>query len=201
MEWKDIKPLKEHEAIGIVNTYLEKNGLTVHRIDTKKLDNGKKAPDLSVSKKSELLFYCEVKTPELKLNPDTNMYHWDTTFYKLRKFIHKAVKQFNDFDPKHESLWVLAFTSNHPQLNWTNFVHNIFGAVSFNGNVIRDFRNKSFLLDSNKDMLSIDLFLWFQINYINRSSIVQLKRFVNQDSKLFREAEILEKSLSKEGKD
>lgn len=200
MDWKDIKPLTEYEAISIVKSYFEKNSLVVERIDPKNLSSGKKAPDLSISKDNELIFFCEVKTPELKINPVTNMYHWDTTFYKLRRFIHTAVKQFKDIDPEHKYPWVVAFTSDHPQLNWTNFTHNVLGAVVYGGDVLRDFRDKAFVADSNKDLLSIDLFLWFQINYINRTNIVQLKRFINKDSKLLSKVISFEKSLSNEGK-
>ncbi|MFZ5365708.1 MAG: hypothetical protein ACOZBZ_00260 [Patescibacteria group bacterium] len=136
-----------------------------------------------VSNKNNLIFYCEVKTPEHKLNPVTRMYHWDTTFYKLRRFLHTAKKQFEDYDSGHEHSWVVAFTSNHPQLNWTNFVHNVIGAVAYNGKVIRDFRQRTFLKDSNKDLLSLEMILWLQVSYTDKR-IYQMKNFINKDSKL-----------------
>lgn len=183
MDWKDITPLKEHEAIEVVCKYLSNSGFSPSRINHKNLPSGVKSPDLAVSNKGELQFYCEIKTPELKLHPITGMYHWDTTFYKLRRFIHSAVKQFGDVDPDHLYPRVVAFTSNHPQLNWTNFHHNVIGAVSYGDTIIKDFRGKSFVADSNKDLLAIDLFLWFQVNYINRADVYQLFRYHNVDSK------------------
>lgn len=183
MDWKDITPLKEHEAIEIVCKYLSDSGFSPSRINHKNLPNGVKSPDLAVSNKGELQFYCEIKTPELKQHPITGMYHWDTTFYKLRRFIHSAVKQFKDVDPDHLYPRIVAFTSDHPQLNWTSFYHNVIGAVSYGDTVIKDFRDKSFVADSNKDLLAIDLFLWFQVNYINRTDVYQLFRYCNADSK------------------
>lgn len=187
MDWSKIKSLTEFEARSIVKDYFKKHGFTCKEIVTKGLPPGKKSPDFIVSENNRLLFYCEVKTPEHKLNPATNMYHWDTIFYKLRRFLHTAKKQFEDYDSGHKHPWVVAFTSNHPQLNWTNFVHNIIGAVAYDGKVIRDFRQKSFLKDSNKDLLSLEIILWFQVSYTDKR-IYQMKHFVNRQSKLFNEA-------------
>lgn len=83
MDWTDIKALSESGATEIVKEYLIKHGFTSSKIDTKMLPSVKKAPDLKVLKDGRLVFYCEVKTPEHNLNPETKMYHWDITFYKL----------------------------------------------------------------------------------------------------------------------
>jgi hypothetical protein len=186
MNWKDIKPLTEFEAKQIVKKYLIKHGFNPQEIKTKKLPQGKKSPDLIVYKNEKIIFYCEIKTPEHKLNPLTNMYHWDTTFNKLRRFIHTARKQFEDFDHEHKYPWVVVFTSDHPQLNWTSFYHNVIGAVAYNGKVIKNFRERSFVKNSDRDFLSLDMVIWFQVNYINRKEIFQAYFFVNQDSKLFK---------------
>lgn len=195
MDWKDIKPLTEFEARLIVKNYFEKHGFSCKEIDTKNLPSGKKSPDFIVSRDNKLAFYCEVKTPEHKLNPATNMYHWDTTFYKLRRFLHTARKQFEDYDSKHKYPWVVVFTSNHPQLNWTNFTHNVIGAVAYNGTVIKDFRDKSFLQDSNKDLLSIEMIIWFQVSYTNKL-IYQMRHFVNKQSQLLNVTEAISTSLT-----
>ncbi len=191
MDWKDITPLKEHEAIDIIQKYLNTSGFSPSRINHKNLPDGVKSPDLAISNNGELQFYCEVKTPELKLHPVTGMYHWDTTFYKLRRFIHGSVKQFKDVDPDHLYPRVVAFTSNHPQLNWTSFCHNVMGKVSYGETVIKNFRDKSFVSDSDKDLLEIDLFLWFQVNYINRTDVYQLYRYLNVDSKHISNVEMI----------
>ncbi|HPR99326.1 MAG TPA: hypothetical protein PLU63_00665 [Candidatus Woesebacteria bacterium] len=185
MEWKDIKPLTEKEARMTVKSYFINHGFEVREVDPNKLSVGDKSPDFIVTKDGNDIFYCEIKTPENKINSKTNSYQWDTTFYKLRKFLHKARKQFASFDSKHDLPWVVAFTSNHPQLNWTSFVHNIQGAVAYNGNVIKDFRSKKFIIESDKDVVSLDMIIWFQVNYLDRKTAFEVKFFVNTDLPLF----------------
>jgi hypothetical protein len=65
------------------------------------------------------------------------------------------------------------------------------GAVIFNGKILRDFRNMDFTLKTNKDLLSIDLILWFQINYIDRRNICQTRYFVNKDGRFTNEIKSL----------
>lgn len=177
MDWKDIKPLKESQALLLVKEYIDSKGLSCKRIEV----SDKKSPDFEILQNEVVKAYCEVKTPEHNLNPLTNMYHWDTTFYKLRRFLHTAVKQFKSYDPNHEVPWMVTFTSNHPQLNWTNFMHNVIGAVQYNGQVLKDFRQEKFIKDSDKDLLSIDLIVWTQVNYIT-PKIFEIKFFINNDS-------------------
>lgn len=188
MNWTTIKPLKEGPALTLVKKYFENACLKCEKIDERKNDNGKKSPDFKVIGQNRTVAYCEVKTPENVLNSETSMYHWDTTFYKLRKFIHKAVKQFKDYDSAYELPRIIAFTSNHPQLNWTSFQHNILGAVAFNGEILRDFNQKSFIADSNKDFLSIDLVMWLQVSHhTDNPEIYQVKYFLNPKSKFYTE--------------
>lgn len=198
MEWKDIKPLSEKEAREIVKNYLLSHGFVVDEIKPDDLPIGKKSPDFIIKEGGDITGYCEIKTPAFILNPITNLYQWDTTFYKLRRFLHTAKKQFDDYDPQHEKPWVIVFTSNHPQLNWTSFTHNVIGAVAFNGKVIRDFRDKKFLPESNKDLLSIDMIVWFQINYLDRRKVYQVKFFINKDRPLIDKVEKLSNRLKPE---
>jgi len=195
MEWKDIKPLKENEAREIVKEYLLNHRLSLGEINPDNLPEGKKSPDFVIKEDDKVVGYCEVKTPAHNLNPITQLYQWDTTFYKLRRFLHTAKKQFGDYDPRHKKPWVIIFTSNHPQLNWKSFTDNIIGAVAFNGQVLRDFRNKKFLADSDRDLLSIDMVVWFQVNYIDRQKVYQVKFFINKDRPLLAEVEKLSNRL------
>jgi hypothetical protein len=191
MDWKDIKPLKEYEARLIVKNYFLDRGFSILDIDPRALPPGKKPPDFIIKKDDDIKGYCEVKTPANIINPITNLYQWDTAFYKLRKFSHKARKQFDDYDPSHTKPWIIVFTSNHPQLNWKNFFNTLMGAVIFNGKILRDFRNMDFTLKTNKDLLSIDLILWFQINYIDRRNICQTRYFVNKEGRFTNEIKSL----------
>jgi hypothetical protein len=65
------------------------------------------------------------------------------------------------------------------------------GQVSYGETVIKNFRDKSFVTDSDKDLLEIDLFLWFQVNYINRKDAYQLYRYLNVDSKHISNVEMI----------
>lgn len=195
MDWKNITPLTEPEAIKIVSDYFSKHKFKPERIVTEDLSSGQKSPDLAGSQKGESIFYCEVKTPSLIFNEEIGLYMWSTTFNKLRSRIHTAAKQFNAIDKEHKLPRIVAFTSNHPQLNWTQLQHNILGAVKYGDQILKDFRGKTFVADTDADINAIDLFLWFQINYINRESIVELAIYQNFDSNLRNEVEELANNL------
>jgi len=178
MESSQIQPLSEPEALKIVNDFYSKHGFEVHRIDTDKLPQGQKAPDF-LAKNVENRFLCEVKAPRLVLDDVTKLYKWDTTFNKIRARIHTATKQFREYDPKVTYPRVLVFTSNHPLLNWTSFVHNIVGAIKIGDNVIRDYNGKFFVKETTKELEYIDIYVWMQINYMNRRSIIEMSFYVS----------------------
>lgn len=178
--------MTENEAIKLVQSYLKLHTFQGERVDTTKIPFGKKSPDLEVLENNKLVFYCEVKTPSLKQNKQTGMFNWSTTHSKLRGFIHQAVKQFIDYDPKHTLPWVIAFTSDNFQLNWSNFCHCIQGAVAYNGQIVKDLNNTRFIQDTNKDLLSTEMIVWFQINPKDKR-VCQMKLFINQQARLFAE--------------
>lgn len=136
-------------ALELVENFLKNHRYNPKRIDASKLNPGEKAPDFEVLDLAELKFYCEVKTPELKLDAKEQIFKWTTTASKLRIFIHKAVKQFVGQDPKHLKPWVIAFTSDHFQLNWTNFTHCIQGAVAYNNQVLKDLGGMRFIKETD----------------------------------------------------
>ena len=181
MEWSEIKPLPESKALLLVREYFSSHFLRCEYIDPRHLSGGIKSPDYKIFQAEEHLAYCEVKTPENQVNQQAGMYFWDTGFNKLRKFIHKAVKQFHDEDSNHSKPWIVVFTSNHPQLNYSSLLHCIRGSVVLGGTLIKDFRNKRFIKSSNKDLKSVDLFIWMQISYVS-PKIYQVKFFLNDNS-------------------
>ena len=178
MDWANIKPLTENEALEIVSSYFSNHGFVPNRIETTELPNGQKAPDFFAHKKN-YQFLCEVKSPALILDKTTGLYKWDTTFNKIRSHIHKAAKQFKSYDPQGKYPRVLVFTSNHPQLNWTSMVHNILGAVKFKDQGIRDYNDKNYVKDTKADLEYIGIFIWMQINYVDRKKIVELSFYVH----------------------
>ncbi|HVZ58247.1 MAG TPA: hypothetical protein VG935_00630 [Patescibacteria group bacterium] len=184
MDWKDIKPLTETEALSVVSNYFYNHKFIPKRIDTNNIPEGQHSPDLTCAQNDKDIFFCEVKTPSHIFNEELGLYTWNTAFNKLRSHMHTAVKQFKDADIRHSLPRVVAFTSNHPQLNWTHLQHNILGAVKYGDKILKDFRGKTFVADTNKDINAIDIFLWFQVNYINRNSIVELAIYQNCDSQV-----------------
>lgn len=197
MDWSKIKPLEEPEAFKLVSGYFQNHALYCKKIDPTLLPEGQQSPDFLVLQKSGALqAYCEVKSPQHRLNEITQMYHWDTLFNKLRNFLGTASNQFIDQDPSHLVPRIVAFTSNHPQLNWTSFVHNINGAVSFNGEILKDFRSRPYIQDSNRKISAIDLVIWMQISHdCPNPEVYQMAFFINTQSPLYNQtvaiAEIL----------
>ena len=186
--------MTENTALIIIQNYIANHKLTPIRIDARRLPSGKKSPDLEVKENTTLVFYCEVKTPDLKLNEATQMFHWTTTHSKLRDLIHKAVKQLRDYDPSHILPWVVAFTSSNFQLNWSNFVHCIQGAVAYNGEVVKDLTNTRFIKDTDQDVKDVDLFIWCQVNE-EQKKIYQMVHFVNPNSLLLEETKVISEKL------
>lgn len=195
IDWKDITPLTEHEAKEVVKKYLARGGYEARDIDPTNYSEGINLPDLEVYENNTLAFYAEVKTPELNLNLQTGLYQWNTTINKLRALSRKAVKQLESFEPTHTYPRVIIFTSDHPQLNWTNCVHHIQGAVSYNGNVLKDFRNKETGWDLTEELLKIDLIIWLQVNYIDHQGLAQATNMLNKDSPVLNKVEALSKKL------
>lgn len=194
MEWSEIKPLKEDAALKLVSDYFQNHFFQCRKIDSSTFPEGQQSPDFEVFSENSITAYCEVKTPYNKLHIADQMYHWDTGFNKLRNFIGTAADQLIDQDPEHRLPRILAFTSNHPQLNWTTLAHNLNEAVAFNGQVIKDFRNRSYIQDSNRKLASIDLFIWMQVSYVN-PEIYQMAFFINTDSLLYTQANEIAQKL------
>lgn len=181
-DWQNINPLTESIAISLVRDHLATIKLVGQKIPENNNGQGNKTPDLLILNNNTTIALGEVKTPELTLDPIIKMYLWRTTFYKIRKFVHKAYKQFEIFDKSHKLPRILFFTSNHPQLNWTSLVHNITGVVGFDSTLIKDFRDLTFLSDSNKELNQIDAIVWLQINYI-KPEVFQHFEYYNETSK------------------
>lgn len=187
--------MTETLSLELVEGYFKHHKYNPIRIGTTKLASGKKDPDLEVKTAAKTEFYCEVKTPELKPNEKTKMFHWTTTVSKLRDLVHKAVKQFMSQDPNHLKPWVLVFISGHFQLNWSNFVHCLQGSVGYNSQVIKDLSNQRFIVDTQDDIEAIDLFIWCQVN-IQAKRIYQMVHFINGNSALLKEAKVISGKLA-----
>lgn len=185
--------MTENKILSAVSSYLSSHGYKVVRLNPKKLPLGIKCSDFEVFFKDSPNFYCEVKSPLLVQNEITKMFHWTTSVTKLRDLIHKAVEQFTDQDSQHKLPWVLIFTSDHMQLNWTNMTHAIAGKVYYGDKVIADLSHLSRVRDTIKDIDQIDLFVWMQMN--EKGDIYQLRIMIQQKTKLMNKVKKISKKI------
>ncbi len=183
--------MTEPEILTIVKSYFIGHNLTVERI----VESSVKSPDLKVFINSDEFFFCEIKSPLLFPNSETFMFHWTTSVSKLREFIHKSVKQFMSVDPTHKQPWVLVFTSDHMQMNWTSLEHSLSGIVGYGKTVIKDLRNQRYVIDTEKDVSEIDLFCWIQINNLS-NKIGQMYLKTNKYAKHQKKVESIRKVVT-----
>lgn len=174
--------MTEHRILSSVSNYLAGHGCQVLRLSAKALPVGIKCPDFQVLLNDGTSFYCEVKSPLLQANEITEMFHWTTSVTKLRDLMHKAAEQFSDEDPKHESPWVLIFTSDHMQLNWSNLTHAYTGRVYYGDKTIVDLTHLKRVQETVRDVEQIDLFVWLQMN--EKADIYQVRLMIQPKTKL-----------------
>ncbi len=180
--------MTESQILVSIKTYLENHNCRVTRLNPKSTA-GKRCPDFELLTKEKLKLFCEIKSPLLKINQITNMFHWTTSVTKLRDHIHKAVTQFSDKDSNHKYPWVLVFTSDQMQLNWTNMTHAMTGRVYFKGKTITDLNHLQRVKNTVNDVSKIDFFVWMQMN--SNAEIIQVRiapgnntHFLNDVSKI-----------------
>ncbi len=171
--------MTDKNIIKIVRNYLLNKNFKPNRL---KLKNESK-PDFEVEYKNGGFFYCEVKSPILKLDKDLNCYKHSTTHSKLNDLLHKAVKQFKKVNLKHIVPKIIIWTSNNFQLNWSNFFDSYKGYISINGHdILRDFRKARFYNKVRDDWVYVDCHIWLQLNRNNE--IYEEKLFMNNTKNL-----------------
>lgn len=180
-DWSKIIPLTQIAAISAVKNLYAKGGLEPLEISHLSNKDNEKSPDLLVKKNNNNLFLCEVKTPGHYIDPAMNMYLWKNVYDRLRDRLRKARKQFESHDPAHKLPRIVAFTSNHPQLNYTHCQFNILGAVAIAGNILKDFRASPEFQYTEKNKRQIDMILWCQVNRLTKE-IFETEHFINLQS-------------------
>jgi hypothetical protein len=185
--------MTEPEILNKVEEYFKVHNLDITRVDHRKVNDGTKSPDFKLYSSGILVSHIEVKSPLLLLNDKTQLFQWTTSVSKLRGFIHNAVKQFVDVDNDHSEPWLLVFTSDQMQLNWTNMIHAITGVVSHGNTITRDLRKERYVRETEEDVKRIDSFIWFQMN--SQGVIHQVRFFINAESKFKGKCEEFELAL------
>jgi hypothetical protein len=188
---KTIK-IKENEVKGVLSKFLDLRKYKFIPITEKAY----KTPDGYIEGFG-LRYLSEIKSPELKLDIETQLYKFKTTHRKILDYIHKASKQFKEFDPNHEMPRVMIFTSIHAQLNWKSFTDAIQGGVvDQEGKAVPDLSNTPVYQSTLPLLSGIDLYVWYQISG-NKDQFFQASYFVNNDSKFVKECEELVSNLGK----
>lgn len=142
-------------------------------------------------------YICEIKSPELKLDLETQVYKYKTTHRKILDFIHTAVKQFKSLNPTHEIPRVLVFTSISMQLNWKSFTDAIQGGVIDQKGARSPDLSKTPVYTSTLPLLSdVDLYIWLQVSG-SGDKFYQASYIINIDSKHSQECMELVTNLSR----
>lgn len=127
-------------------------------------------------------YICEIKSPALKLDMETQLYKFKTSHRKILDFIHTAVKQFNSLDSQRNMPRVLVFTSINPQLNWKSFTDAIQGGViDQKGRALPDFANTPVYKSTLQIFGDVDLYVWLQVSG-NGDKFYQASYFINDQS-------------------
>lgn len=167
--------MTDKKIIPVIERYLKNKDFQPHRLKA----NSDSKPDFEVEYKNGGIFYCEVKSPDLKLDINEKYYRHQTTLSKLYKFLHKAVKQFKKVNLKHIVPNILIWTSSNFQLNWSNFIDAYRGYLSIdNKTILRDFRGFGSFKNTKKDWKFVDYHIWLQLN--NEYKVFEEKHFKSE---------------------
>jgi hypothetical protein len=172
--------MKESLALSHAKVLLESKGFAPQRI-TQKMYPDKKIPDYRVHWGQGGLFFCEVKSPELIMDPPTQLFKHTTTMSKLTDFLHTAAKQFNSVNAHHLVPNVLIWVSDHMQLNHHNLIECVEGKISCGHQVIRDLSREPFVLRTDEDWRVVDIHIWLQVGNVQ---IIQQTNFINGNAGL-----------------
>ncbi|NDD84383.1 hypothetical protein EBZ38_08955 [bacterium] len=142
-------------------------------------------------------YICEIKSPELKLDLETQVYKYKTTHRKILDFIHTAVKQFNSLNTTHDIPRVLVFTSISMQLNWKSFTDAIQGGVIDQKGARSPDLSKTQVYTNTLPLLSeVDLYIWLQVSK-SGDKFYQASYIINEKSKHIDDCMELVRNLSK----
>jgi len=170
--------MKEPKALTLVDGLLRSRGAIPERLTVETYGN-RKMPDYCVSWGDGGLFYCEVKTPELKLSPSTGLYMHRTTHSKLRRLLHTASKQFDSVNRHHLIPNVLIWICDDFMLNWHTWAECVTGFIEVPGTVLHDFTKNEFFARTQAHLYNIDIHIWLQAN---SDRVYQETFFWNGDS-------------------
>jgi len=158
-------------------------------------EDTRKTPDNYIEGKKRK-YICEIKSPESKLDLETQVYKYKTSHRKILDFIHTAVKQFKSLDSQHQLPRVLVFTSITMQLNWKSFTDAIHGGVVDQmGNRSPDFSKTPVYTSTLPLLADVDLYVWFQVSEAG-DKFYQVSYFINDKSQHVQECVELVKNLS-----
>jgi hypothetical protein len=185
------RELSEDDIKSIFNKFLADRGYSFIAIP----EDTRLTPDNYIVGR-DCKYICEIKSPELKLDLEAQVYKFKTTHRKILNFIHTAVKQLNSLSPEHYLPRVLVFTSISPQLNWKSFNDALRGGITDQkGNLSPDFTKTPIYTSTLPIMTAVDLYIWFQVSRAG-DKFYQVSYFISEKSKHSKECIELVQNLS-----
>lgn len=170
--------VKPSDAEAELERFLTRRGLSYTHIP----ESDEQTPDGYIEGLNRR-YLCEIKSPLLKFDHDAAPFGYKhaTTHRKLLDAIHKAKRQLEKIDPEHSLPHILAYTSAHFQLNYSNFIDAVRGYVGSNdGHITTDLQNTKVFMETKNIIDDIDLYVWFQIG--GSKQFNQVDYFNNQHS-------------------
>jgi hypothetical protein len=152
-----------------IKSYLESKGFTVKRFSKKEMRAGS-TPDFRVSRNSEFLFYCEVKSSssdqwrdkqyDAAIDDLTGSAKSDPIFKKLTDDIHKAAKQFNAANKDQKYPNVIAFVNHDDKCGFNDLVGVLTGKLYTNDGKAHPIYGKFSHGRIKDEKGKIHLFIW-----------------------------------------
>lgn len=150
--------IAETDIKNMLHDFMSERGYAVTYIE----EAAEKTPDCLIEKDGSK-YLGEIKSPLLNINIDSQLYKFKTSHTKILDHIHKAIKQFAEYDNKHALPWVLIFTSSHFQLSWKTFTDALQGGViDQKGRRLPDFSKSKAYQSTVPLICQTDAFIWLQ---------------------------------------
>jgi hypothetical protein len=193
------KPYDEQPDLDLVAAYFNDRGLTAERFSYAETQAGK-TPDFRVRQGSQLVAYCEVKSPndpwldgQLDNAPPLTIVGGlrnDPVFNRLSRLLTKADAQFTAVNPDRAILNILAYVNHDDASEYHDLVETLTGYFHADDGTKHPIMLHIAEVRIGNAKRRIDAFLWFQGNTGSPAAVIyqcdlnrelQLCRLLNID--------------------
>ena len=165
--------MNEDADLELVSKYLLEHGLKAEHFSQAEIGHGK-TPDFRVRKDSELVAYCEVKSPndpwldelldEAEPGEVVGGLREDPVFNRLARHISKAARQFIAVNADRSFLNVLAYVNHDENSDFPDLIEALTGYIHVEGG--KKYETHMHIAEGriSEAKNRIDAFLWFSPN-------------------------------------